>query len=596
MAGEFRAAAREIGSAILSTTIPQLANSIARKQESVETSMSRSSDDLSRSLDDVNTTVKDINLNLADVNDNMRKVVGAMSEVALAVDKQNVSITKGFGVVSTAVTALLAAAGLSILGIASASKERKEIEPQTGLGTTFDSPFVWNPMSMQQEPIEDVITPAVATSETPGMAPKMQGAVAETTRVSSEPATSQTPAASGFIIPGTSSVMPASSVAPMTTTPKSVTSAANDNRSMAEIRQQAGTDLPNELELNANEITFSANKIVMKDRSRENRVSREIQALRDKNEAGGEEPEQQQQTQEQLGSVQPSMGLTSPYGAGAGSAGGIGSMPDSLKTGENGKLRDDQLADIGIGNFKANPKAAEAFKAMRAAAAAEGVNLGVSGAYRTYERQVQLKAEKGGMAATPGKSNHGWGLAFDMDFGSNMNSPGFQWMAKNAARFGIQGPLQSPFEPWHWEYRGGEDAKAMESVKQQTGAATGMGEGTPIGSASPMSAMPGQTSQPMMLPPSAGGGAPAMMMPPSVSTGTTLNRESVMPTFNSARQPTATVIGNPSPTSNPVRDASIKNPRIENPSVVGNISPELDRLAKVFSGWGTALVQSVTGR
>jgi hypothetical protein len=350
--------------------------------------------------------------------------------------------------------------------------------------------------------------------------------------------------------------------------------------------------MPKELELNADEITFSANRIVMKDRSRENRVSRAIEALREK----GQTEEAETQATTDSSGVMPQMGITPPYGAGAGSAGGVGRVPDALKTGENGKLRDDQLADIGIGNMKAHPKAAEAFKAMRAAAAAEGVNLGVTGAYRTYERQVQLKQEKGGLAATPGMSNHGWGLAFDMDFGSNMNSAGFQWMAKNAARFGIQGPLQSPFEPWHWEYRGGEDAKAIDATKQQ-GATPGAGEGTsPGGFTVPGGMMPGQSDRPMMLPPSAGGGAAASMMPPSISSGMTLNRESTAPTLNSPRQVAPVQSGNPRPTSNAIKDASSENPRVADPAVVGPISPDIDRLSKVFSGWGSFLAGALGGR
>ena len=125
------------------------------------------------------------------------------------------------------------------------------------------------------------------------------------------------------------------------------------------------------------------------------------------------------------------------------------------KTGANGRLPDSALASIGIGSHKAQPAAAAAFIAMRQAAKNDKVDLGVSGAYRTYQRQVELKREKGRMAATPGRSNHGWGLAFDMSFGGNMSSPGFKWMQQNASKFGIRGPLQNPFEAWHWEYKGG---------------------------------------------------------------------------------------------------------------------------------------------
>lgn len=613
---EFRSAARESAGTIMSAMIPSLTSIVTGKREQNETLASRSSDRLNASYSDVTDTAAAINYNLENVNNNVKKMIGAMDGVATAVGKQNLSITKGFGVVAGAVTALLAAAGLSVLSASDEGKYKPPVEPQTGLGTTFDSPFPWQQLSGEgTPPLENLVTPAVMTDQT-RMAPPVQSQPVESSippaqRDAAAPQASQTE--SGFYIPGTAIGTSGSAAAAIT--PAAVTGSSSarvtpqqgvvESRStsglgpsMYEMRESMSSGLPKSLEITADDITFSAGRIVMKDRSRENRVSREIEALREKGqiqETGAEE----QQTVEQPSAPEPRMGLTTPYGSGAGSAGGVGSVPDALKTGENGRLRDDQLADIGIGGHKAHPKAAEAFKAMRAAAAAEGVNLGVTGAYRTYERQEQLRREKGGMAAVPGRSNHGWGLAFDMDFGSNMNSAGFMWMSKNASRFGIQGPLQSPFEPWHWEYRGGEDVKAMEGAKQQTGAVGGMGEGvSPMAGATTSvgSMMPGQTNQPMMLPPSAGGGAPAMMMPPSVSTGTTLNRESVAPTLNSPRSVTPVQVGNPSPTSNQLLDASSKNPRIADPSIVGSISPEFDRLRKVFSGWGSFLSPAPAGR
>ena len=57
---------------------------------------------------------------------------------------------------------------------------------------------------------------------------------------------------------------------------------------------------------------------------------------------------------------------------------------------------------------------------MRAAAAAAGVDIGVTDSYRPYEEQVDLVRRKGlysqgGLAAVPGTSPHGWGMALDVD-------------------------------------------------------------------------------------------------------------------------------------------------------------------------------------
>jgi hypothetical protein len=156
------------------------------------------------------------------------------------------------------------------------------------------------------------------------------------------------------------------------------------------------------------------------------------------------------------------------------------------REGENGRLPAGSLAPIGVGGLKAEPSAASAMIAMRAAAKADGVELGVTDAYRSYEGQVAAKAKwasKGQpyMAATPGRSNHGWGLAFDMGFGSDRNSPGYKWMVANAAKFGFKGPLQRPAEAWHWEYGGGGSpgAKTDPVPGVTAGAAASGSTGTP---------------------------------------------------------------------------------------------------------------------
>lgn len=127
-------------------------------------------------------------------------------------------------------------------------------------------------------------------------------------------------------------------------------------------------------------------------------------------------------------------------------------------TGSNGNLPSSMLESVGVGSLKALPPAARAIRALRAAAAQQGINIGITDAYRPLADQIRLKRQKGRLAATPGRSNHGWGLAFDLsDAGRSLTrgSRAFQWLAANAPRFGIFGPLASPFEMWHWEYRGG---------------------------------------------------------------------------------------------------------------------------------------------
>ena len=118
----------------------------------------------------------------------------------------------------------------------------------------------------------------------------------------------------------------------------------------------------------------------------------------------------------------------------------------------NGKVPPQALQPIGRGEHRLYAPAAAAFRRMEADAAAAGIRFGVTDSYRTYEQQVDLAQRKGlhsqgGLAATPGTSNHGWGLALDLD----LDAAGQQWMRDNGWRYGFV--EDTPREPWHWTYR-----------------------------------------------------------------------------------------------------------------------------------------------
>ena len=129
---------------------------------------------------------------------------------------------------------------------------------------------------------------------------------------------------------------------------------------------------------------------------------------------------------------------------GAINAGGPASKPEGL----NGRLPDEMLVDVG-GGHRLQPAAAAAWQQMVAAAAQDGVNVTIGNAYRTFEAQVALVHEKGrysqgGLAADPGTSQHGWGLAVDVASGQD-------WLAQHGREFGFD---TIPREPWHWQYEG----------------------------------------------------------------------------------------------------------------------------------------------
>jgi LAS superfamily LD-carboxypeptidase LdcB len=147
---------------------------------------------------------------------------------------------------------------------------------------------------------------------------------------------------------------------------------------------------------------------------------------------------------------------TDPTSPGAFQAAQARNMP-SVKQGKrwfqqgNGEIPQERLMPVGSGHML-KPNAARAFKAMRRAAKKDGVTITLTDSYRDLATQQRLAQEKGlysqgGLAAVPGTSNHGWGLAVDVGEGEQR-----AWLARNAKRFGFETIAR---EPWHWEYEGG---------------------------------------------------------------------------------------------------------------------------------------------
>jgi len=130
--------------------------------------------------------------------------------------------------------------------------------------------------------------------------------------------------------------------------------------------------------------------------------------------------------------------------------------------GSNGMLDESKLCELPQGGFLLQPDAALAFSEMSDAFEARfGRPMRVSSAYRSYGEQLSVKSVKGGMAATPGKSNHGWGYAIDFSSSTYSSSAEWQWLQANANSFGWYNPdwaKSSKYEPWHWEYRSGVES------------------------------------------------------------------------------------------------------------------------------------------
>jgi len=110
------------------------------------------------------------------------------------------------------------------------------------------------------------------------------------------------------------------------------------------------------------------------------------------------------------------------------------------------------------------------FAEMALAASAAGVTLKIDSGFRTLARQQYFwncykskKCNDGNLAAWPGTSNHGKGIALDLntDCGRQSGStppvlcttqsPVYKWLRAHANDYGFKRGVE--VEPWHWEYR-----------------------------------------------------------------------------------------------------------------------------------------------
>ncbi|MGN0587568.1 MAG: D-alanyl-D-alanine carboxypeptidase family protein, partial [Oscillospiraceae bacterium] len=127
-----------------------------------------------------------------------------------------------------------------------------------------------------------------------------------------------------------------------------------------------------------------------------------------------------------------------------------------------------------------DPEAQAAFDKMQADAAAEGLNIYISSAFRSYEYQsglYQRYADRDGQAAAdrysarPGHSEHQTGLAFDLNTidSSFADTAEGKWVAENCYKYGFiirypEGKEEITgfiYEPWHIRYLGKDTAKSV---------------------------------------------------------------------------------------------------------------------------------------
>jgi hypothetical protein len=141
----------------------------------------------------------------------------------------------------------------------------------------------------------------------------------------------------------------------------------------------------------------------------------------------------------------------------AGSGDGSGCTGGNTGGHENGKIPDTVLCPLPQPGEQLRADAAAAFIELDGAFRSEfGRPMCVTDSYRPYHEQVRLFQEMlPGMAARPGTSAHGLGIAVDLCGGVNqLGTAEHQWMLDNGPSYGWDNPdwARGGFEPWHWEF------------------------------------------------------------------------------------------------------------------------------------------------
>ena len=126
-------------------------------------------------------------------------------------------------------------------------------------------------------------------------------------------------------------------------------------------------------------------------------------------------------------------------------------VPTSLAGYGNGRIPENSLAPLTGSSERMWTPAAQHLNDLMADAKKAGVSISVTDGYRSYDDQVAVANEKGlytqgGLAAAPGTSEHGWGLAVDLGLDANSQA----WMRQHAKEYGFVENV--PREPWHWEF------------------------------------------------------------------------------------------------------------------------------------------------
>jgi hypothetical protein len=139
-----------------------------------------------------------------------------------------------------------------------------------------------------------------------------------------------------------------------------------------------------------------------------------------------------------------------------------GCTGEGITASENGRIPPEQLCELWSPNQALRGDAAVALAELNQSyRAAFGRDLCITDSYRSLAAQYSVAARKPGLAARPGSSNHGWGLAIDLCSSETRSSAAMKWLFDNGPAYGWDNPAwarpggSGPREEWHWEFEPG---------------------------------------------------------------------------------------------------------------------------------------------
>jgi hypothetical protein len=208
-----------------------------------------------------------------------------------------------------------------------------------------------------------------------------------------------------------------------------------------------------------------------------------------------------------------------------------------------------------------------------------GYPIPITDSYRSYEAQVTLAGIKPHLAAIPGTSNHGWGIAVDLGNPiAGGRSPEYVWLRLHGPDYGWDNPSWAQLdgskpEPWHFEFF------AAGSIPNRAIDPSDVGTWVPSDDTTPRykpaldpkpSNGSGENKPPASKPSDRPGDNPPSQKPPKPTPKPT---PTPTPSATSTPKPTPTPSATPTPTPTPTPTEPSPSPSPSSPSPSPSPSP-----------------------